>query len=184
MQLIFGYDNYIPIFGLFSALTVFFFVKAMYSQTDRFSYTVFLLMTGGYYFMSFDNVEKTKKPAMIVCPGGGYGFCSKREAEVIAMQFTAAGYHAFLLNYAIAPKNSYPEPQNNLSDAIALVRKNAEEPQKDSRTLCRQSYTDDTGIVHSICSRRYLARSQLALRDLRYIPRHSGIESYSAREGI
>ena len=57
MQLIFGYDNYIPIFGLFSALTVFFFVKAMYSQTDRFSYTVFLLMTGGYYFMSFDNVR-------------------------------------------------------------------------------------------------------------------------------
>lgn len=57
MQLIFGYDNYLPIFGLFSALTVFFFVKAMYDQSDNFSYTVFLLMTGGYYFMSFDNVR-------------------------------------------------------------------------------------------------------------------------------
>lgn len=41
----------------FSALTVFFFVKAMYDQSDNFSYTVFLLMTGGYYFMSFDNVR-------------------------------------------------------------------------------------------------------------------------------
>lgn len=57
MQLIFGYDNYLPIFGLFSALTAFFFVKAMYDQSDRFSYTIFLLMTGGYYFMSFDNVR-------------------------------------------------------------------------------------------------------------------------------
>ena len=57
MQLIFGYDNYLPIFGLFSGLTVFFFVKAMYDQTNWFSYTVFLLMTGGYYFMSFDNVR-------------------------------------------------------------------------------------------------------------------------------
>lgn len=57
MQLLFGYDNYLPIFGLFSALTSFFFVKAMYDQGDRFSYAIFLLMTGGYYFMSYDNVR-------------------------------------------------------------------------------------------------------------------------------
>ena len=57
MQLIFGYDNYLPIFALFSFVTVYFFVKAMYDQTDWFAYTVFLLMTGGYYFMSFDNVR-------------------------------------------------------------------------------------------------------------------------------
>lgn len=57
MQDIFGYDNYLPIFGLFSVLTVFFFVKAMYDASDWFAYTVFLLLTGGYYFMSFDNVR-------------------------------------------------------------------------------------------------------------------------------
>lgn len=70
---------------------------------------------------------KRKFPGIIVCPGGGYSFCSKREAEVIALQFSAAGYHAFVLDYAVAPANSYPEPQKNLSDAINLVRKNAEE---------------------------------------------------------
>lgn len=68
-----------------------------------------------------------KFPAIIVCPGGGYGFCSKREAEIIALQFTAAGYHAFVLDYAVAPDNCYPEPQKNLSDAISLVRRNAED---------------------------------------------------------
>ncbi len=57
MQLLFGYDNYLPIFALFSFVTVYFFVKAMYDQTDWFAATVFLLMTGGYYFMSFDNVR-------------------------------------------------------------------------------------------------------------------------------
>lgn len=57
MQLIFGYDNYLPIFALFSFVTVLFFVKAAYDQTDWFAYTIFLLMTGGYYFMSFDNVR-------------------------------------------------------------------------------------------------------------------------------
>lgn len=57
MQLIFGYDNYLPIFALFSFLTVYFFVKAMYDQTDWFACTLFLMMTGGYYFMSFDNVR-------------------------------------------------------------------------------------------------------------------------------
>ncbi len=57
MQLIFGYDNYLPIFGLFSFLTVYFFVRAVYDQADHFAFSLFLLMTGGYYFMSFDNVR-------------------------------------------------------------------------------------------------------------------------------
>ena len=57
MQLLFGYDNYLPIFALFSGLTACFFVKAMYDNSDWFAGTIFLLMTGGYYFMSFDNVR-------------------------------------------------------------------------------------------------------------------------------
>lgn len=57
MQHIFGYDNYLMIFGLFSILTTFFFIKAIYDLSDWFAYTVFLLLAGGYYFMSFDNVR-------------------------------------------------------------------------------------------------------------------------------
>ncbi len=74
-----------------------------------------------------DTDSRRKLPAMIVCPGGGYSFRSKREGEVIALQFSAAGYHAFVLDYAVAPDNCYPEPQKNLSDALSIVRKNAEE---------------------------------------------------------
>ncbi len=57
MQTLFGYDNYLPVFAVFSALTCFFFVKAMYDQGQWFSGTVFLLMTGGYYFSSLNSVR-------------------------------------------------------------------------------------------------------------------------------
>lgn len=57
MQYFFGYDNYLPIFGLFSLITVFFFVKALHDQGDSFAFSLFLLMTGGYYFNSLNSVR-------------------------------------------------------------------------------------------------------------------------------
>ena len=47
-----------------------------------------------------DEAEKQRKrPAVIICPGGGYAFCSPREAEPIAIQMNAAGINAFVLDY-------------------------------------------------------------------------------------
>lgn len=57
IQSIFGYDNYLPVFGFFSIVTAFFFVKAMYDQAEWFGATVFLLMTGGYYYSSLNSVR-------------------------------------------------------------------------------------------------------------------------------
>ena len=47
IQSLFGYDNYLPVFGFFSIATAIFFAKAMYDQAEWFAATVFLLMTGG-----------------------------------------------------------------------------------------------------------------------------------------
>lgn len=69
--------------------------------------------------------EPRQRPAVVVCPGGGYGSCSKREAEPIAMQFLAAGFHAFVLNYSVAPFK-FKRALEEVSMSIALVRKNAE----------------------------------------------------------
>ena len=79
-----------------------------------------------------------KRPAVVVFPGGGYEFCSKREAEPVALQFMAAGMHAFVLDYAVAPKNRYPEALKNASDAIRLVRAHADEwgIDKDKIAVC------------------------------------------------
>lgn len=57
MQEIFGYDNYLPIFALFSVLTVYFFVRALYDQGSCFALSLYLLLTGGYYFNSLNSVR-------------------------------------------------------------------------------------------------------------------------------
>lgn len=66
----------------------------------------------------------TTRPAVIICPGGGYIFKSDREAEPIAMRLLAAGIHAFVLQYSVAPSR-YPSAALELAAAVRLVRQNA-----------------------------------------------------------
>lgn len=52
-----------------------------------------------------------KRPAVIVCPGGAYMICADTEAEPVALQFAAMGYHAFVLRYSVygrAMENASP----------------------------------------------------------------------------
>ena len=57
MQDLFGYDNYLPIFALFSFLTVLFFMLALRDQGRHYLFSLFLLLTGGYYFNSLNSVR-------------------------------------------------------------------------------------------------------------------------------
>lgn len=79
-----------------------------------------------------DNIEKEgtewlKRPAVIICPGGGYAHVSAREAEPVALRYTAVGFHAFLLDYSVAPYVGWPAPCCELAKAIAYVRSIADE---------------------------------------------------------
>ncbi len=67
-----------------------------------------------------------KRPAVIVCPGGGYRSRSMRESEPIVMQYCAAGFHGFLLDYSVAP-TGWPAPLCELSKAVKTVRELAGE---------------------------------------------------------
>ncbi|HWR11853.1 MAG TPA: alpha/beta hydrolase [Rectinemataceae bacterium] len=67
-----------------------------------------------------------RRAAVLICPGGGYGFLSPREAEPIALQFNAAGYHAFVLHYSVAPRR-HPLPLLDVSKALCVLRRRAEE---------------------------------------------------------
>ena len=42
-----------------------------------------------------------KRPVVIICPGGGYEYCSLREAEPVASAFNAAGIHAVVVYYRV-----------------------------------------------------------------------------------
>jgi len=67
------------------------------------------------------------RPAVLVCPGGGYNYCSDREAEPIAMAFLAQGYNAFVLRYSIGKGNAlFPKPLEDAEAALELIRANAE----------------------------------------------------------
>ncbi len=63
----------------------------------------------------------SKRPAVIVCPGGGYEFCSDREAEPIALAFAGRGFHSFVLNYSCKP-TGFPCALTEISKAVAYVR--------------------------------------------------------------
>ncbi|MDD3212063.1 MAG: alpha/beta hydrolase [Eubacteriales bacterium] len=74
------------------------------------------------------------RPVVIICPGGGYRFKSDREAEPIAMRLLAAGIHAFVLQYSVAPSR-YPSAALELAAAVRLVRRNADEFSVDANQI-------------------------------------------------
>ncbi len=67
------------------------------------------------------------KPGILICPGGGYQACSKREGEIVALQYLKEGYQAFVLEYSLKEKSKYPKPLMDAEWALSLIRKNHEE---------------------------------------------------------
>lgn len=52
---------------------------------------------------------KRKRPAILICPGGGYMVCSEGEGEPVALAFLRMGYQAYVLHYSVY---SDPMPTN------------------------------------------------------------------------
>jgi len=67
------------------------------------------------------------RPAMLVVPGGGYGsVCRSTEGDPVARRFAELGFRTFILDYRVAP-HRFPEPQQDISRAIRLIRHHAAE---------------------------------------------------------
>lgn len=71
-----------------------------------------------------DSMAIKTRPLVLICPGGGYGYTSDREAEPIALAFLSMGYHAAVLRYSCAPAR-YPTALLELATSILMIRKNA-----------------------------------------------------------
>lgn len=69
----------------------------------------------------------TARPAVIVIPGGGYQFCSDREADPVAMPFLAAGYDVFILRYSVGENAVWPTPLQDYEDAYEYILSRADE---------------------------------------------------------
>ncbi len=62
-------------------------------------------------------------PAVIVFPGGGYGFLAvDHEGEQVAQWLVARGISAYVLRYRIAPKYKHPAPLQDAQRALRMVR--------------------------------------------------------------
>lgn len=68
-----------------------------------------------------------RRPAVVVCPGGGYWWCSDREADPVAMQFLSEGYQAFILYYSCQENAVFPNSLLDLCAAMKFIRAHADE---------------------------------------------------------
>lgn len=71
--------------------------------------------------------QEKKRPAILVCPGGGYVYCSPREGEPVALAYAAKGFHAFVLTYSTRWDAAGFAPLQEASWAIGYIREHAEE---------------------------------------------------------
>lgn len=91
------------------------------NQERNVSLTAYVLDVGG----EFRNV--TKRPGVIIIPGGGYQFCSDREADPVALTYLKAGFDAFVLRYSVGEHAVWPNPLRDYDAAMAFVLSKAEE---------------------------------------------------------
>ncbi len=67
-----------------------------------------------------------RRPAVLIFPGGGYEHVSPREAEPVALRFTAKGYAAFVLEYSCGP-HPFPVALREAAMAMKYIRENAQD---------------------------------------------------------
>lgn len=83
------------------------------------------LIAIGQSQLIYNDFSGCTRPAIIICPGGGYLTLHEEEAEYVALKFVALGYMVFILNYSTsAPYAYFPAPMNDLNLAIDYVHEN------------------------------------------------------------
>ncbi len=80
-----------------------------------------------YILDNYEEIDSNRtRPLIIICPGGGYEFTSDREAEAVAVQYIARGFHACVLRYSVAP-TEFPQSLCELAWSVAYLREHAKE---------------------------------------------------------
>lgn len=80
-----------------------------------------------YIHEPYAELQIGKRKAMIVCPGGGYGWLSEREGEPVALQYFAAGLNVFVLRYSTQKKAENYAPLIESCLAVKYLREHADE---------------------------------------------------------
>lgn len=94
----------------------------------------------------------SKRPAIIVLPGGGYDYCSRREADPVAFCYLAEGYQTFVLNYSVYAHKEWPNPLNDYDDAVELIKARANEWHVDTERISVIGFSAGGHLAASVAS--------------------------------
>ncbi|MBR2353441.1 MAG: alpha/beta hydrolase [Clostridia bacterium] len=75
------------------------------------------------------------RPAIVVCPGGGYHGLASHEGEPIALFYMTHGMNAFVLRYGVGENATNGRPLIQAAMAIKHVREHAEEYNIDQKKI-------------------------------------------------
>lgn len=92
------------------------------------------------YNMSEMNRQNAKRPCMVVCPGGGYGMCSQRESEPVALHFLPEGFNVFVITYSVAP-HRFPTQLREVAALMELIYQNAEKWNCDTEKIAIMGFS-------------------------------------------
>lgn len=81
---------------------------------------LYILDTKNYF--TIYKKDDTKRPCIIIAPGGGYKYTSPRESEFVALKFLEKGYHAIVVNYR-EQIDIHPTPMTHYAYVVDYAKK-------------------------------------------------------------
>ena len=110
-----------------------------------------------YFLDSYEDINPNRKrPMIIICPGGGYRFCSNREAESIAICFNSFGFNCAVLKYTCNADGSnlkeplFPLPLQQLASSVSYVRQHAAELNTNADMIATLGFSAGGHLVASL----------------------------------
>ncbi|MEC9484887.1 MAG: alpha/beta hydrolase [Candidatus Izemoplasma sp.] len=81
------------------------------------------------YILDFSDemADMVSRKAILILPGGGYQFCSDREAEPIALAYNKSGFNAFILRYTCHEEGTFEDSLRDAKMALKMIRKHAKD---------------------------------------------------------
>lgn len=95
-----------------------------------------------------EELGSKRRPAVVICPGGGYDFCSEREAVPVGMRFAGYGIQAFVLRYTC--QRPFPTDLLELAAAVAYVRRHAAEYEVDPNRIAVLGFSAGAHLAGSL----------------------------------
>lgn len=84
--------------------------------------------------------EEQKRPCLVVLPGGAYAFCSRREAEPIALHFLPEGFNVFVLTYSTAPLR-FPTQLREVAAVMELIYRHQDDWNCDAEQIVLMGFS-------------------------------------------